>query len=71
MRRLVLGIGDGVMEADGKVIYEGKVTSLKRFKEDVREVEKGFECGIGVEGASEIQEGDRIQIFTRVQVPRS
>jgi translation initiation factor IF-2 len=56
---------------DGKVVYEGKVTSLKRFKEDVKEVEKGFECGIGVEGASELIEGDRIQIFSRVQVPRS
>ena len=56
---------------DGKVLYEGKVTSLKRFKEDVKEVEKGFECGIGVEGATELTEGDRIQIFSRVQVPRS
>jgi translation initiation factor IF-2 len=56
---------------DGKVVYEGKVTSLKRFKEDVKEVEKGFECGIGVEGATELTEGDRIQIFSRVQVARS
>jgi translation initiation factor IF-2 len=55
---------------DGKVIYEGKVTSLKRFKEDVREVEKGFECGIGIEGANDLVEGDRIQLFTKVQVPR-
>jgi translation initiation factor IF-2 len=55
---------------DGKVVYEGKVTSLKRFKEDVREVEHGFECGIGVEGATEMVEGDRIQVFARVQVPR-
>jgi translation initiation factor IF-2 len=56
---------------DGKVVYEGKVTSLKRFKEDVREVEHGFECGIGVEGATDLVEGDRIQVFARVQVPRS
>ena len=56
---------------NGKLIYEGKVTSLKRFKEDVREVEKGFECGIGVEGATELAEGDRISIFTRVEVPRT
>jgi translation initiation factor IF-2 len=54
----------------GKVVYEGKVTSLKRFKEDVREVEKGFECGIGVEGALELAEGDRIVVSTRVEVPR-
>ncbi|MDP2309268.1 MAG: translation initiation factor IF-2 [Pseudomonadota bacterium] len=54
----------------GKQIAEGKVTSLKRFKEDVREVEKGFECGIGVEGATDIQEGDKIALYTRVQVAR-
>jgi translation initiation factor IF-2 len=54
----------------GKVIHEGKVTSLKRFKEDVREVEKGFECGIGVEGATDLEAGDRIVIMHKVQVPR-
>ena len=55
----------------GKIIFEGKVTSLKRFKEDVREVEKGFECGIGIEGATDIVEGDRIALYQRVEVPRS
>ncbi|MDP2312828.1 MAG: translation initiation factor IF-2 [Pseudomonadota bacterium] len=54
----------------GKQIAEGKVTSLKRFKEDVREVEKGFECGIGIDGATDIQEGDKIALYTRVQVAR-
>jgi translation initiation factor IF-2 len=55
----------------GKIVFEGKVTSLKRFKEDVREVEKGFECGIGIDGATELTEGDRIAVYTRVEVPRS
>ncbi len=54
----------------GKQIAEGKVTSLKRFKEDVREVEKGFECGIGIDGANDIQEGDKIVLYHRVQVAR-
>jgi translation initiation factor IF-2 len=56
---------------DGKEIFEGKVTSLKRFKEDVKEVERGFECGIGIEGATDLKEGDRIVLSSRVQVPRS
>ncbi|MFZ5475945.1 MAG: translation initiation factor IF-2, partial [Myxococcota bacterium] len=55
---------------EGKEIHDGKVTSLKRFKEDVKEVEKGFECGIGVEGA-DVEVGDRIVIVQRVQVPRA
>lgn len=49
---------------DGKVIHEGSVSSLKRFTEDVREVATGFECGIGVADAKDMQEGDIIEFYT-------
>ena len=55
---------------DGKEIHEGKITSLKRFKEDVKDVEKGFECGIGIEGANDVKEGDIIVVSHKVEVPR-
>lgn len=51
-----------------EVLYEGKVTSLKRFKEDVKEVLQGYECGIGVEGFREWQEGDRLEVYTVQEV---
>jgi len=46
---------------DSKILHESKVSSLKRFQEDVREVRTGFECGIGVSGFSDFEEGDLIQ----------
>ena len=48
---------------DGEVIHEGKVTSLKRFKDDVNEVLEGFECGIGIEGVKEYQNEDLIKVY--------
>lgn len=48
---------------NGAVIWKGQIASLKRVKEDVKEVKKGFECGILLEGFSEIQEGDLIQSY--------
>jgi translation initiation factor IF-2 len=48
---------------ESKQIYAGKITSLKRFKDDVREVASGFECGIGIEGAPEMVAGDAIEVF--------
>jgi translation initiation factor IF-2 len=48
---------------EGKQVGAGKVTSLKRFKDDVREVEKGFECGVGVEGFTDFKNGDLIEAF--------
>lgn len=56
---------------DGKLVHEGKVTSLRRFKEDVKDVEKGFECGIGIEDFPTIAVGDIIQVFQKVEVPRT
>ena len=46
---------------DGKVVYEGKIDTLKRFKDDVKEVRAGFECGINIEGYDDYQEGDAIE----------
>lgn len=55
---------------DGKVIYEGKLASLKRFKDDVREVAQGYECGLSLEKYNEIQEGDIIEAYTMEAVKR-
>ncbi len=48
---------------DDVVIHEGKIASLKRFKEDVREVSKGYECGVGVENFQDIKPGDILEIY--------
>jgi len=53
---------------DGKLIYEAKVSSLKRFKEDVKEVNTGFECGIGVEKFNDIKLKDIIEFYTFKEV---
>lgn len=50
---------------DAVVIYNGKVSSLKRFKDDVKEVSIGYECGIGIEGCQDIREGDVIEAYLR------
>ncbi len=55
---------------DGTVIYESTVGSLRRFKDDQREVAAGFECGIGLEGFQDIKEGDIIQAFDVQEVAR-
>jgi translation initiation factor IF-2 len=48
---------------EGKPIFEGRVTSLRRFKEDVREVATGFECGVGIEGFNDFRPGDILEIY--------
>ncbi len=53
---------------DHKIIHKGKITSLKRFQEDVREVRTGFECGLNIEGFTNFQEGDVIQFTQRERV---
>jgi translation initiation factor IF-2 len=53
---------------NGDEIYNSKVSSLKRFTEDVREVDAGYECGIGVEGFNNFQEGDIIEVYAKEQV---
>jgi translation initiation factor IF-2 len=56
---------------DGVVVYEGRVGSLRRFKEDVREVNEGFECGIGLENFNDVKEGDLIETFEVREVART
>ncbi len=53
---------------DGVVVHEGRISSLKRFKDDVREVSHGFECGIGVENYNDIKEGDVIEAFKMIEI---
>jgi translation initiation factor IF-2 len=55
---------------DGTVVYEGNIASLKRFKDDARSVRSSFECGIGVENFNDIKEGDVLEFFETVEVPR-
>ncbi len=54
---------------DGVQIYEGRVGSLKRFKDDVREVASGFECGVGIEGYNDIKVGDVIETYVLEEKP--
>src|SRR5207237_789688 len=56
---------------DGVEVYEGGIASLKRFKDDVREVREGFECGIGIEGFNDIKVGDLIEAYKVEEVARS
>ena len=55
---------------NGSVIYESTISSLKRFKDDAREVAAGYECGIGIEGYNDIKEGDLIQAFEIEEIAR-
>jgi translation initiation factor IF-2 len=52
---------------DGVIVYESTISSLKRFKDDVNEVKKGYECGIGIDGFNDIKVGDFIESFKEVQ----
>ncbi len=56
---------------DGVIIWKGAVTSLRRFKEDVREVHENFECGIGLTNNQDLREGDIIETFEDREIPRT
>ncbi|MFY9493798.1 MAG: translation initiation factor IF-2 [Limnochordia bacterium] len=56
---------------DNVIIHEGQISSLRRFKDDVREVAQGYECGIGIERYNDVKEGDVIEAFTMVKVERT
>jgi translation initiation factor IF-2 len=56
---------------DGTVIQETSVAQLKRFKDDVREVAEGFECGILLEGFNDVKEGDVLEVYETRQVERT
>ena len=53
---------------DNIVIHEGKLASLKRFKDDVKEVASGYECGLQIENFNDIQEEDTLEIFVMEQI---
>lgn len=55
---------------DGIVLFTGKISSLKRFKDDVKEVSTGYECGIGLENWQDIQVGDKFEVFEVVEVAK-
>ncbi len=56
---------------DNVVVYEGELESLRRFKDDVNEVKSGTECGIGVKNYNDVQVGDQIEVYDRIEVKRT
>ena len=56
---------------DNVVIHDGELDSLKRFKDDVREVKAGFECGLSIRGYNDIQKGDHLEVYEIVEVSRT
>jgi translation initiation factor IF-2 len=56
---------------DGVIIWKGEVASLRRFKEDAREVAAGYECGIGLSDFQDLKPGDLIETFDEVEIPRT
>ncbi len=53
---------------NGEVVHESKIDTLKRFKDDAKEVRAGFECGINVDGYDDYEEGDIIECFELVEI---
>jgi translation initiation factor IF-2 len=51
----------------GEIVFSGKLASLKRFKDDVKEVTAGYECGISLEGFNDMEEGDRVELYVEEQ----
>jgi translation initiation factor IF-2 len=56
---------------DGSPVYTGTLSSLKRFKDDVREVREGLECGIGIENFNDLKPGDRIESYRMEEIKRT
>jgi len=68
----VITRGSGVrFLRDGSIIWKGSISSLKRFKDDVREVREGFECGIGLDDFQDLKPGDIIETYENVEVERT
>jgi translation initiation factor IF-2 len=67
--KIILG-KNGRVKRDDNVIYEGKINSLRRFTENVKEVEMGLECGIGIEGTKDIRENDIIEVYRIKEIKR-
>lgn len=66
-------IKDGIVRVfrDTGSVHQGKLSSLKHFAEDVQEVKAGTECGIGIHNFNDIKEGDVIEVYTQVEIPRT
>jgi translation initiation factor IF-2 len=56
---------------EGAVIYETTIASLKRFKDDVREVKAGFECGLSIKNFNDIEQKDQLEVYEIVEVSRT
>jgi translation initiation factor IF-2 len=56
---------------DGAIIWKGEISSLRRFKDDVREVREGFECGIGLSDFQDLKPGDIIETFDEREIERT
>jgi translation initiation factor IF-2 len=56
---------------DGTIVYEGEIASLRRFNDDVREVQSGFECGVVLKDYMDVKEGDQIEVYETRQVERT
>ena len=56
---------------DNVVIHDGELDSLKRFKDDVREVKGGFECGLSLKNFNDVQKGDQLEVYEIVEVSRT
>ena len=64
--------GEGLrLLREGVVVFTGELDSLKRFKDDVREVKAGFECGLSLRGYDDIREGDQLEFFEVVEIART
>ena len=59
------------LKRDGEIVHEGKLTTLKRFKEDVQEVKKNYECGISIKNFNDIKVGDIIEGFEEREIKRT
>jgi translation initiation factor IF-2 len=72
VRSGVITRGSGVrFLRDGTIIWKGEISSLKRFKDDVREVREGFECGVGLSDFQDLKPGDLIETFENVEIERT
>jgi translation initiation factor IF-2 len=56
---------------DNVVLHDGELDSLKRFKDDVREVKSGFECGLSIKNFNDIEKGDQLECYEIVEVSRT
>ena len=72
-------VNDGVFQRgakirrtrEGKQLYDGALAALKRFKDDAKEVREGYECGVVLDNFTDIKEGDQLECYTMVEVPRT